>query len=52
MPGAVFTPDGDGVVDVALPVDLVGADGVAVTVEPAGGSEQPTTTPVMSGVLV
>jgi anti-sigma-K factor RskA len=36
---------GDGTV--AMDIDLTGADAVAVTDEPAGGSDQPTTTPLV-----
>ena len=39
----------DGVVIVQSAHDLDGFDGAAVTVEPEGGSEQPTTQPVISG---
>jgi anti-sigma-K factor RskA len=49
IPVGLFTPDEDGVVEVALPVDLAAADAVAVTIEPAGGSETPTLPIIMSG---
>lgn len=49
IPVGLFTPDPDGVVDVALPVELADADAVAVTIEPAGGSETPTLPIIMSG---
>ena len=39
----------DGIVIVESQHDLDGFDGAAVTVEPEGGSEQPTTQPVISG---
>ena len=44
--GPTFVPNGNTVV---LPVDasLAGANAMAVTVEPTGGSPQPTTTPVL-----
>ena len=37
--------DGEAVVRIEDPVE--GVDGMAVTVEPEGGSEQPSTDPVM-----
>ena len=40
-----------GEVVTTLGVDLSGADAVAVTVEPLGGSPQPTTTPVLQARL-
>jgi anti-sigma-K factor RskA len=47
-----FTPAGTGL----TAVPLVGSPGhattVAVTVEPAGGSPAPTTTPVMTATIV
>ena len=44
--GPTFLPDGTTVV---LPVDasLTGANALAITVEPTGGSPQPTTTPLL-----
>lgn len=44
--GPTFVPDGNTVV---FPVDasLTGANSMAITVEPTGGSPQPTTTPVL-----
>ena len=46
---ATFVPDEAGVVTVALPVpETAGAiTGAMVTIEPAGGSEAPTTSPVL-----
>jgi len=44
---AGFVPDG-GSTAVVLEGDLAGATGVGVTVEPAGGSTAPTTTPVLA----
>ncbi len=43
-----FTPNKDGVAAVPLSGSPTGAAQVAVTVEPAGGSSQPTTKPVMA----
>ena len=36
---------------VALQLDLTGADAIALTIEPAGGSTSPTTAPLLSGNL-
>ena len=36
---------------VALQLDLTGADGIALTIEPAGGSTSPTSNPLLSGNL-
>ena len=44
-PSVTFTPNGDGVAVVALPVDATRVGAVAVSVEPEGGSKAPTTTP-------
>ncbi|MHB8227704.1 MAG: anti-sigma factor [Vulcanimicrobiaceae bacterium] len=46
-PSVTFVPDRRGVVVVALPGNAQKAVEVAVSVEPAGGSKQPTTRPVM-----
>ena len=44
-PSVTFSPGPSGVAIVALPVDAAGIAAVAVSVEPAGGSKAPTTTP-------
>jgi hypothetical protein len=46
-PSLTFTPDSHGVAVLALPVDAKATTVVAVSVEPAGGSMQPTSKPVM-----
>lgn len=46
-PSTVFVPDRTGAAAVALPDQLDDADEVMVTREPAGGSEAPTTTPML-----
>jgi len=43
--GTFGVEDGEAVVRIEDPVE--GVDGMAVTVEPEGGSEQPSTDPVM-----
>lgn len=49
-PGSTFQPrEGLAAAPVTLPVE--GADALAVTVEPAGGSEQPTSDPVLQTEL-
>ncbi len=45
VPSVTFTPNGDGVAVVRLPVDAARVGTVAVSVEPDGGSKAPTTTP-------
>lgn len=49
-PSGLFQPDGNGT---ATPItnSLANADVIAVTVEPAGGSEQPTSDPVLLAEL-
>lgn len=44
---SLFVPDRDGSATASIP-DLSGVSTVMVSVEPAGGSEQPTTTPVIT----
>lgn len=46
-PSTVFVPDRTGAAAVALPNQLANADEVMVTREPAGGSEAPTTAPML-----
>ena len=51
----VFNSDADGhalVEGIELPSSPVGITKVAITIEPAGGSPQPTTTPIMAGDLL
>ena len=47
----LFRPDERGVVRAHFTTDLRGADAVGVTVEPAGGSEAPTTPIVLSSTV-
>lgn len=47
QPSLTFTPDAHGSALVALPVDARITSAVAVSVEPEGGSKQPTTKPVL-----
>jgi anti-sigma-K factor RskA len=49
-PSGLFEPDSDAVAAV-VEVPLEGADQIAVTVEPEGGSPQPTTDPMLSAKL-
>jgi anti-sigma-K factor RskA len=46
-PAGTFTPGSGGSV-VRLPAAALAAKQIAITVEPSGGSSQPTTKPVMS----
>jgi anti-sigma-K factor RskA len=47
VPAGTFRSDGDSVV-VDLPAAALSAPTIAVTVEPSGGSAQPTTTPIIA----
>jgi anti-sigma-K factor RskA len=49
-PSGLFDPDSDAVAAV-VEVPLEGADAIAITVEPEGGSPQPTTDPMLSAKL-
>ena len=46
-PAGLFRPDADGTAVQVVASDLSGVDAVGVTVEPSGGSPQPTTTPIL-----
>ena len=46
-PAGLFRPDEEGRALVVVPHDLSGVDAVGVTVEPAQGSPQPTTDPIL-----
>ncbi|QIN83235.1 hypothetical protein GBA63_11720 [Rubrobacter tropicus] len=45
-PGGLLEPSGN-MAATAITAPLEGADAIAVTVEPAGGSDEPTTDPVL-----
>jgi anti-sigma-K factor RskA len=47
VPAGTFTPGSSGSL-VTLPVAALSADQIAMTVEPQGGSKQPTTTPILA----
>lgn len=47
-PAGTFRPTASGQTVVTLPASVAGAQQVAMTVEPAGGSAQPTTKPVLA----
>ncbi len=49
-PGGTFRPN-DGIAAAPITMPVQGADAVAVTVEPAGGSDQPTSDPVLRSKL-
>lgn len=51
VPAGTFDPDTGGHAVTVLTGTLTGAAGIAVTVEPAGGSSAPTTKPVMAAQL-
>ncbi len=50
-PAGLFQPDSDGVVRTVLDVDDLSGTGWGVTIEPEGGSDQPTSAVVYVGVL-
>ncbi len=50
-PGPTFAPDADGRTIVQLGGDAATADQLVITLEPTGGSQTPTTAPVMQGNL-
>jgi anti-sigma-K factor RskA len=47
-PAGLFEPDDAGVAAAPLEGSIEGADAVAVTVEPSGGSSSPTSDPLMT----
>lgn len=47
VPSLTFVPDANGVAVVALPPDARATAAVAVSVEPEGGSKQPTSKPIL-----
>ena len=51
LPGPTFTPDSDGEATVQVPGDAANSQAMAITMEPDGGSETPSTTPIMQGDL-
>jgi hypothetical protein len=51
LPGPTFTPDDSGEAMVQVPGEGANSQAMAVTMEPEGGSETPTTTPIMQGSL-
>jgi hypothetical protein len=48
VPSSLFEPRRDGTATTAIPHQLDGADKVMVSVEPEGGSDQPTTSPIVT----
>jgi hypothetical protein len=50
-PGPTFMPDADGKAMVQVGGDAAGAGAMAITMEPDGGSQTPTTSPIMQGSL-
>jgi hypothetical protein len=50
-PGPTFMPDPDGKATVQVGGDAADAGAMAITMEPDGGSQTPTTSPVMQGSL-
>ncbi|MDX1511362.1 MAG: anti-sigma factor [Nitriliruptorales bacterium] len=48
VPAGLLTVDADGTVAHSVQGDLAGVVALAVTIEPAGGSAQPTTDPIMA----
>jgi anti-sigma-K factor RskA len=47
-PAGLFQPDANGQATQVLEGDLAGAEAMAFTVEPAGGSAQPTSKPLLT----
>lgn len=47
-PSSLFAPRSNGTASAAIPRHLDGAERVLVTIEPAGGSEEPTSAPLVS----
>jgi anti-sigma-K factor RskA len=48
VPSSLFEPRRDGTASTAIPHQLEGADRVMVSVEPEGGSDQPTSSPIVT----
>ncbi len=46
-----FVPSRDGTAKVVLPAETGGADEMLVTREPSGGSQEPTSAPLVSATL-
>jgi hypothetical protein len=51
LPGPTFMPDESGEAMVQVPGEGADSDAMAITMEPDGGSESPTTSPIMQGSL-
>jgi anti-sigma-K factor RskA len=51
LPSSLFEARGNGTASTAMPHQLNGADTVMVTVEPRGGSKQPSSSPLVSVAL-
>jgi anti-sigma-K factor RskA len=46
-PDVVFNPDGDGPVSLSLVGAMHAGDAIGITIEPTGGSDEPTTPPIL-----
>ena len=51
QPSILFVPSRDGTAQVVLPEQTGDADEMLVTREPSGGSQEPTSTPLVSATL-
>lgn len=51
QPSILFVPSRDGTARIVLPAETGGADEMLVTREPAGGSQEPTSAPLVSATL-
>ena len=51
IPGPTFLPDEGGQATVQVPGQAAASQAMAITMEPDGGSDTPTTTPIMQGDL-
>jgi len=51
VPGPTFVPDAGGQATIQVPGEAATSQAMAITMEPDGGSDTPTTTPIMQGEL-
>lgn len=49
LPGPTFMPDAAGEAMVQVPGEAATSQAMAITMEPEGGSDTPSTTPIMQG---
>jgi anti-sigma-K factor RskA len=51
LPGPTFMPDQTGEAMVQVPGEAATAQAMAITMEPEGGSQTPSTTPILQGEM-